>query len=583
MSNTNEISILKILYNSKLRLLLLILAVGVATAIVTLFFPNIYSSTAAINVQRPEVQLTGEVPPLNVETLRALIESTWVKWELFQGLKTQDAIGDDLTFRLFQRKLSTSVKNDTSRERNLIPMVKLSVATSDPELSMLIANQWAEVVLKQAKNIYQSGVDELGTFTTTIYDQVNKSLLESEEKYTESLLELNLTVNKMLLKHNEELYSALTREVIILEEDVATRRALLEKIKENLAAQEIDGIWIAEVFTREFAKDKKYVLPASTPLADRITRTIRNLKRSEEAEAEFLESSRLEHKYLMLKIKRGQIEEISGEIIKAQTSLSGMEPTYSKLAEELKEINPKISLSKAIGDDKLWEAYLDGDLKKGNELSAMKSENSNPIYEETKKEMVKLSGQINGLRSTISKGREALETTRKEISDLAREVAPLTVKRDDLRSTIKKDRELLAYYAKAYTADRQGYEVKEKELAELEIKLEAKKVKLLAIGEDIAGLEKSVLAGKNQIVRQKRDVDNLTKVRASLAAKAEEVALLKVSMENISRSGIVLLYQAQADPIKVGPRRGRIVLVAMLLSFLVFSGLLILNEAVKSN
>jgi uncharacterized protein involved in exopolysaccharide biosynthesis len=51
-------------------------------------------------------------------------------------------------------------------------------------------------------------------------------------------------------------------------------------------------------------------------------------------------------------------------------------------------------------------------------------------------------------------------------------------------------------------------------------------------------------------------------------------------MENVSRSGTVLLYGAEMDPDKVGPNRLRIVLIAILLGFLVYSLLLVLREAV---
>ena len=101
MSNINEANILKILYKNKVRLLLVILLVGVVTAIITKLSPNIYSSTAAINVRQPEVALTGEIPPLNVETLRALVDSTRVKWELFQELKRQGVLDDDVDFQRF--------------------------------------------------------------------------------------------------------------------------------------------------------------------------------------------------------------------------------------------------------------------------------------------------------------------------------------------------------------------------------------------------------------------------------------------------------------------------------------------------
>jgi capsular polysaccharide biosynthesis protein/predicted nucleic acid-binding Zn-ribbon protein len=581
MSNTNDISVIKILYNSKLRLLLLILAVGVATAIITLFFPNSYSSTAAINVQKPEVQFTGERSPLNVQTLRALVESTWVKWELFEGLKKQGTIEDEMTFSQFQRKLSTRVENDTSRERNLIPMVKLRAVTRDQELSMVIANSWAEVVLKQAKNIYRTGVDELGTFTTNIYEKVSNSLLESEEKYTQILLESDLSVNKIHLEHNEQLYSQISLEVLKLGEEVTTRTALLKKLKEHLREQEIDYIWVGELFSREYSDDNEYVLPVTTALSDRITRTIRSMDKGERVLADFDEATRVDYKWVMLDIKKRQIESISLAIMEARTELYSLEPTYAKLSEELSKIDEKIVLSKAIGDDLLWEVKMKEDGMENRELPALKTESSNPVYQETKKEMVTLSANIYGLKNKIKEGKLELETLRKEVSDLNRELVPLSAKRGVLNTAIKKDRDLMTYFEKTYNEDRQAYESGEKELDDLKVKLSVKSTELSRIRKDISELEKLVFFRQNEISRQKGDVDNLTKIRASLAAKAAEVALLKVSLENISRSGIVLLYKAQADPIKVGPPRSRIVLVAMSLAFLLFSGLLILNEVVK--
>lgn len=581
MSNINEISILKILYKNKVRLLLAILLVGVVTAIITWLFPNTYSSTAAITVRQPEVTLTGEVPPLNVETLRALVESTRVKWELFQELKKQSVLDDEATFQSFQRRLSSSVESDRSRERNLLPMVKLTATTGDSELSMVIANRWSEVVLKKTKGIYQSGVDELGTFTANIYEEVNKSLLESEDRYTATLLESNLSVNKMLLKQNGELYSRISTEVLNLGEEVATRTALLNKLKENLAEQEIDGVWIGGLFSRKYSEDKKYVLPVATALAERITRTIRSLEKVELALAEFEKSSRVDYKQMVVKIKKQQIEDISREIMTARTALFGSEPTYNKLTEELAKIDPKISLSKAIADDILWTVYLQGNMPNVEKLPTLKTESSNPVYQETKKEIVALSGEINGLNNKIAEGKKELEMLRKEVSELTRDIVSLEAKRAVLRTASKKDRDLMAYFEKAYNEDRQGYESEDKELVEMEVKLSAKKIELAAIEKNIAGLEKSVFTSEGIIARQKRNVDNLTKVRASLATKAEEVALLRVTMESVSRSGTVLLYQAQADPIKVGPRRARTVLISMLLAFLLASFLLVVNTVVR--
>lgn len=583
MSNINEISILKILYKSKLRLLLVVLLVGVVAAIITKLFPNAYSSTAAITVRQPEVALTGEVSPLNVETLRSLVESTLVKWDLFQDLKKKSVVDDSVTFQSFQRRLSTMVESDRSRERNLLPMVKLIATTGDPELSMVIANRWVDVVLEKTKGIYQSGVNELETFTTNIYEKVSKSLLDSEEIYTRTRLESNLSVNNILLQHNEQLYSEISLEVLKIGEEVSTRTALLNQLKENLAGQEIDDIWIGELFSQEYSEDKEYLLPVTTDLGERITRTIRSMEKSERGLAEFEESSRIDYRLIMVNIKKRQIENISMKIMRARTDLYSFEPTYIKLAEELSKIDEKIILSKAIGDDLLLEINLKDNGKEKSKLPILKTEIINPVYQETKKAMVTLSAETHGLKNIILESKLELESLRKEVSDLTRDLVPMEAKRSVLRTAIKKDRDLMAYFENAYNEDRQVYESGEKKLDDLKVKLSVKSTKLLLIKKDISELERSVFFSQNKISQQKRDVDNLTKIRASLAAKAAEVALLKVSLENISRSGVVLLYQAQADPIKVGPSRGRAVLVSMLLAFLISSGLLVLVAVVKEN
>lgn len=577
----NEIGIIKLLYQYKIRILIVALIVGVIVGGITSLSPNKYSSTAAISVQRPEVPLTGEMAPLNVETLRSLVASTSVKWELYRELQGEGVLAESSRFIDFQNMLSTAVNQDQSREKKLLPIVKLIATSRDPELSMIIANRWATLVLRKTEGMYQSGVDDLSVFTANIYDKINKSLRECEEEYTKTLLISNLSINKMLLDQNEKLYSTLAQEVITLQEEFTTGTALIKQLKNNLAKREFEGVWIGEVFAGKLEEDKGFIFPKSSNLTDRITRTIRNLKKNEEAEAEFNKVSRLDNKYLMLDIKKEQIKKISEEVMQARISFSGLGPTYNKLQEELAQIAPKIILNKAIGDDKLWEIYLEPVMLDDKGLSSLKSEISNPVYDETKLELVDLSGKINGLKSKISDGEENLESLHKEINELSSEIAPLAAKRRELNSAIQKDRDLLEYYEKEYLADRRDLGDMEKKLAETKIKLETKKAELVGIGEKTAELEKNVFEGENQLSRQKRDIENLTNIRASLAAKAEEVALLKVSLKDISRSGTILLYRAQADPIKVGPWRRRSVIISMVLAAIIYSLLLIVKTLVK--
>ncbi len=574
----NEISILQILYKNRFRLLVVPVALGVVVGLLSLLSSNRYSSTAAISVQRPEVPITGEISPLQVEALRSLADSTRVKKELFDSLQEEGELEARIDFRRFQRLLSTQVQHVEGRERTLLPIVKLTAATPDPALSMEIANRWAEVVLDQTRKIYQSGVGELSEFTAAMYEEVNKSLRESEERYAGVRLETNLEENQRALKHNRELYSRLLGRSLDLKDQAATGEARLGQLEARVAEQEIEGIWIGDHFTPDDELDGDFGLSTSTPLIRRILSTLQSLGRNEEALAEFEKTSRLEQKEARIKVLKVQIDEITREILQARVKLSSVEPNYRKLTEELVDLNPTINLKKALGDEMLMVLPESG--RKGEDFPKLESEISNPIYEEIKAEVVRLSGQVDGLRNKIEEGDERLGELRTEIADLSREIASLSARKRVFQAAIDRDRELLDYYALSYREDRRRFEEVKKELEQAAAELTATEDLLAEAASSISQLEEKVYAGENTITQMKRDVDNLSNVRSSLASRAEEVKLLQVSMENVSRSGTVLLYGAEMDPDKVGPNRLRIVLIAILLGFLVYSLLLVLREAV---
>jgi len=68
---------------------------------------------------------------------------------------------------------------------------------------------------------------------------------------------------------------------------------------------------------------------------------------------------------------------------------------------------------------------------------------------------------------------------------------------------------------------------------------------------------------KLQIDQLTREVEKTKNVRMGIASKAETVALLQVTAESASRTGTAILYNAQADPDKVGPDRSKLVLGAL--------------------
>lgn len=93
--------------------------------------------------------------------------------------------------------------------------------------------------------------------------------------------------------------------------------------------------------------------------------------------------------------------------------------------------------------------------------------------------------------------------------------------------------------------------------------------------EEIAQLERDV-----NLVQ--REVDKIKDIRMLLATRAEEAALLKISAESASLTGTAILYNAQANPIKVAPTRSRAVLTSMLAAFSLCCFLVFLSKIVTT-
>lgn len=574
-----DLNILRILYEKRVRLILVSLAVGVVVAALSLLSPNRYSSTAAVGVQQPEVPITGEISPLRVEVLRSLVESARVKRMLYDRLREEGLMDDRIDFARLQRMLSTQVQAAEARERFLLPMVRLTATTRDPELSMVIANRWAEAVLDTTRDVYRSGVGELGDFIEGMYDQVNRSLIESEERFTEVRLKANLAVRREALSERRSSHKNHLQSLRDLQSRLAIESAVLEGLEKAIAEREIDGIWIGDYFQRELRENPDYQPTKSTPLARRICRFVRSYLENTEALSEFRETSRIDQKKMMVEVKEAAIRDLSREIRNARLELARAEATRQSLEGSLSGIQPKIVLNKAIADEAIWAKYLDRRIPDLSTLPSMLTEINNLVYQETEKELVILTGKTSGLRSKVAESEKEWDRLRQEVGKLRRDIDGLETEKNRFRRRIGDARALLDHYEANHAAQRRLFEEKEIELAVIRSRAEATEAELKKSEAEIAGLEETVYTNEDILNRLKRDVSNLATIRESLGSRAEEVALLRVSMEDASRSGTFLLYRAEADPIKAGPRRARIVLGAVFLVFVIYSLALVLLAA----
>ena len=579
----NEIALLRILYRRKGKLILFTLLVGIITAIITLFYSNIYSSTAALIIKQPEVIVTGEIPPLNVETLKMLVESTKVKRDLYEKLNTEKILPGKLPFSDFQKMLSTSVQRERNRDKTLLPMVQLIARSPRPALSSAIANQWAQIVLTKTKSIYLSGVDDLDQFTSRLFEQADKNLLENEQLYNRTLLQAHLDVNKSQLTQSRKSYSQLYGQFLQLTAEASVATSLLKQLEISLAEEEIHGVWLGEIYTRQLRENIESRPAKSSTINLSIFNLLKNIIKNENSLALFEQESNLQYKEMHLANKSRQLEQIARSLVRAQDTLAKSEPQYRELDEISRKLSPTITLNKAITDDALWTAYLGGDLPKSSKILPLKQEIYNPLYENTRADVISLAGDIKGLKSRITYYQEKESTLKDDVSQLAREISSLLGKRESLETAIEKDKTLFKFISEQFNQKRQQARTLKSQLLEINSKLAATKADLDSLDSSISGLQQQILTSEARTTAIQRDVDNMKKVRSSIAAKAREIDLLKVSLQDISRSGTTLLYEARDNPDKIGPRRSKTVLISMLIAFFISSGLVIISTFVREN
>ena len=143
------------------------------------------------------------------------------------------------------------------------------------------------------------------------------------------------------------------------------------------------------------------------------------------------------------------------------------------------------------------------------------------------------------------------------------------------RETTRRERELQEATEGLLKSFREDYLAELLRVEEL-IMMEVRKIEELsiktelweAIEKEINDLEEKSSKYELEIEVLYRKVEQTKRVQTALASKAEEIALLQVSVENAARTGTVILYRAEANPLRVAPARSRTVLASMLAAFI---------------
>ncbi|MFP4381636.1 MAG: hypothetical protein ACLFUS_14135 [Candidatus Sumerlaeia bacterium] len=579
---------LTLLFDYKWILLGFTLLVGIAAALYTLTLPNTYRSSSALIIREPEIGLTGEASPLTTEMLLALIQSTQIKRKTFDSLAPEinslernGVLEEGFSFRSFQKMLQTQVERQTGMEQSLIPLIKLSAEGPSPEFCASAANAWAQTVTSQTSQIYQSGIEEVAQFAEDIYREADEALNQSEERLTSAMLSAQVELQKSRLKESNQTYAKLYQDVLDLDAETSNLLSLIENEGEFLSAQEIDGVWMGELFNEEKFGPQIDIMVKQSETAKTINEVKRNIQSNQKRLAKFEMENNLQFVVMDLGQKEAELENILSQLMDTRGALAQAQATYEELSTQMKQEPQKITLNKAITNDVLWDSILNEVPQSDLMTKILKTEESNEVYLELRIQVAALAGNISGQKERIDNFEEQLNKLQKRVGELSQEETLLTARYDDLSSAIEKDKTMLRHLEEAYNLSRQNLEQLRQDYKMKMASLQAKKRQLTKLEKDIGTLENHVLQAQNKISSMRRIVENRTEVRETIASQREEVALLKIAAKQSSRSGAMLLYQAVPDPLRVSPHRSRIVLASMAAAFFLFAFLLVIIEIVR--
>ena len=193
----------------------------------------------------------------------------------------------------------------------------------------------------------------------------------------------------------------------------------------------------------------------------------------------------------------------------------------------------------------------------------------NPLHLSTKESIVNLSSQLEGLDIRSKRLAKDLQSAVLRIAELGSEIDIIQ------RETLRRERELSGANEELLSSFREEYLaelIRVEQLTTAEIKkreeINSQMDMSEAITKEVNLLEMDISDYKLQIDVLTRVVAKTEKVRIALAAKAEEAALHTVSKESAAATGTEILFRAEVNPLKISPARSKIVLVAILGTFI---------------
>ncbi len=567
--------LLRELYRWKRVISGITLLLGLVVAGYTLTIPNSYESATALIIREAQSAITeNKSPALSVETLQTLTESTEITWALFEKLWEKQALESFKDSSLekmdefikFQDSLGTELKKKQARDPTLLPILVLRASAQSPVDAQAVANEWANIVVDRSREIYSDGVTVLDSFISDVYTQSNEALTKYEQAVADKRVEANLTLKKIRVNAIKDNSHDLEKSIFDLGNKIDVNDSFIEHGRYRISEQTFEGMWIGNL--AEYWKINNVEPPIVKEDLSPKAREIIAIVEEKANQVESLRAYKKDINILGLRSKFAHYQQnltrILEEKARVDDELPSMQAALDALSNRMEAIPEKIVLNKAITDDALWNAHINNTLPNDKDFDPLRSETLNPVYNSSMNKFLELLAQVETLKGSAVQLSKSAETTTLLLANLDSDI-------DFFEREIERRNKVLGNVEVMFTFFSEDYEGETLMVERLNLEnirmleeIGIRETMRMDIAKEVMDLEEEIVEYDIAINLLVREVEKTKGVREALASKAEEVALLRVSVENASRTGTAILYKAQANPLKVAPARSKIVLAAML-------------------
>ncbi|MEA3366180.1 MAG: hypothetical protein U9Q79_11130, partial [Candidatus Hydrogenedentes bacterium] len=465
----------------------------------------------------------------------------------------------------------------------ILPILILTARAGTPQEAQVMANEWAELLAAKSSEVYAEGIKTLDEFVGNMSDQSKETIEQYENELVAKQLEAGLARQEARLEMLLEQFKTVETDILSIGVEIAVNEAAIREGRRRIEEQMYEGQWIGDVVQELAAGGSPYPfdIEVLTPRAREVVRWAERKVRQAESLRNFRSTSNLLEKQKQLEHCELDIARILSEKAEATDELPAARATLEALVEQIATIPETITLDKAITDDALWNAYISGELPAEAVLNPLKTEVENPVHVSTQRSIIDAKTNIEMLTSSITQLAQSAETTNELLGELEREIDAIQREIDWREAQIESTDKVLTALREDFDDEAINIETLAVENARRQEELEVKQELREELSNRAKELDEEILTATQEIDTLEREIENALSIQSQLASKAEEVALLEIASEQASRTGTVILYHAEINPVKVAPARSKTVVMGMVVTFGLLAFLLIGAKMVR--